>query len=68
MFKPGHGAPIRLSDVDSTHKTVTGVEAVERAMEERESGDGKGMFVTMSTRQDVKNKGEETGSEKNLIF
>lgn len=68
LFKSGHRARIRLKDVDSTHKTVTRVEAVERTIEERESGDGKGIFVTMSTRQDVENKREETGSEKNLIF
>jgi len=40
--------------------------AVERRVDEDENV--RGIFVTMSTRQVLENKGEQTGGDKNLMF
>ncbi|KAH6723368.1 hypothetical protein BKA61DRAFT_10012 [Leptodontidium sp. MPI-SDFR-AT-0119] len=76
-----HATPVRLTDVDRDHKTVTRVEVgngvyreqdLERDSLGDESGNGNGngsrkdIFVTTSMTQDVERK-SEMGSEKDLI-
>ena len=81
MFTSGHSQPFRLDDFDlmpnknfdpSGNKTVTRVEASERTVvnDENWNGDGRGIVVSLSTRQDIESRGrgDETGSEKDLIF
>ncbi|KAG4439581.1 hypothetical protein IFR05_004929 [Cadophora sp. M221] len=77
-----HATPVRLTDVNRDHKTVTRVEVGNGVYRERdlerdslgdESGDGNGnasrkdIFVTTSMTQDVERK-SEMGSEKDLII
>ncbi|KAG4425460.1 hypothetical protein IFR04_001379 [Cadophora malorum] len=73
-----HTTPVRLTDVNGDHKTVTRVEVGEGVYRERDveraslgddsgSGNGKDIFVTTSMTQDVERK-SEMGSEKDLII
>ncbi|KAL2070658.1 hypothetical protein VTL71DRAFT_13684 [Oculimacula yallundae] len=65
-----HSKPVRLTDVDSDHKTVTVVECGnerERDLERASLGDdnGRDIFVTTSMTQGVERK---KGTEKDLVF
>ena len=64
-----HTTPVRLTDVNGDHKTVTRVEVGEGVYRERDveraslgddsgSGNGKDIFVTTSMTQDVERKSE----------
>jgi hypothetical protein len=81
VLASGHSQPFRIDDFDLTpnkdfdpsrNKTMTRVEASERTVVNGEDGneDGRGIVVLLSTRQDVESqgRGDETGSEKDLIF
>ncbi|KAK0119928.1 hypothetical protein ONS95_011353 [Cadophora gregata] len=78
-FRSGlcHTAPVRLTDLNGDHKTVTRVGVGEGRYRERDverasiddsgSGNGKDIFVTTIMTQDVERK-SEVGSEKGLII
>lgn len=75
-FGNNNARPIRLADVESGHKTVTRVEANERAdynsrRDNSSANLGKDIFITTSMTQDVESKFEsrsQLGSEKDLII
>ncbi|KAL5328372.1 hypothetical protein ACEPPN_001871 [Leptodophora sp. 'Broadleaf-Isolate-01'] len=74
-----HTTPVRLTDLNADHKTVTRVEVGNAVYRERDvernsmgndggsPGHGKDIFVTTSMTQDVERK-SEMGSEKDLII